>query len=381
MPFTIQQKNLFDIVQKAIQFVPSKTSLQILVNFKLIFTPDRLEILATDLDHSIKLDTDIKGDKEHEIVINARKFFEIIKELHDDELTIDFDNNVLIIESGGSFSCKVACTDARDFPDFPEIEDYTKIVLSKKDLQNMIFKSSFAVSKDDARECLRGVLWEVERNKTGMVSTDGHRLGSSFYKKEFDLDVEIASILSQKTLLHIAGMFISEDLDTDIEVQFGEKYVVFKDESFTICSKLINGPYPDYEKVIPSNNTKKATINRYILIEAVRRVSVLSSQKTHLIKLIFKSNELEIAVLNRDIGGEAHQVIPVDYEGEEHIIGLNSIFFTEIINIIKTDSIRLEMNTTISPCLIFSVYKNEDEKESDDTFLIMPLKILEEIEE
>ncbi len=378
MPFTIHKKNLFEIIQKAYPIVPSKTSLQILLNFKLSFTPETLEITATDLDHSIKLKTPISGDGEFEITVNAKKIFEIVRELHDDELTIDIDENVLIIESGGSFSCKISGADTRDFPKYPEIDDFNQFDISSDVLKDLIIKSNFAVAKDDARACLCGVLFKVSKDTSGMISTDGHRLGSSFYKGEYGLESDISSIVSQKSLLHLVRIIDVEDASSKVKVLFSEKYIIFNTEKFNLCSKLVDGPYPDYKKVIPNNNPKVVTVDKNTLIESVRRVSVLSNQKTHLVKFVFNLNELEIVVLNSDIGGEARQIIPIEYDGDEHIIGLNAAFFSEILTIIKTPKIRLEMNTQISACLIFPVYEKEEDKKSEDLFLIMPLRILEE---
>lgn len=378
MPFTIHKRSLFEIIQKAYPIVPSKTSLQILLNFKLSFTPESLEITATDLDHSIKLKTPINGDGEFEITVNAKKLFEIVRELHDDELTIDIDENVLIIESGGSFSCKISGADTRDFPKYPDIDNYNQIEIASDVLKDLIIKSNFAVAKDDTRACLCGVLFEVKDNTAGMISTDGHRLGSSFCNGEYGMDSDASAIVSQKSLLHLVRIVDIEDTSSKVTVLFSEKYIVFNTESFNLCSKLIDGPYPDYKKVIPNNNPKAVTVDKNILIESVRRVSVLSNQKTHLVKFIFNLNELEIVVLNSDIGGEARQIIPIEYDGDEHIIGLNAAYFTEILTIIKTPTIRLEMNTQISACLIFPCYENEEDKKSEDLFLIMPLRILEE---
>ncbi len=379
MSFVIHKKRFFEIIQKAYPIVPSKTSLQILLNFKLTFSPESLDITATDLDHSIRVSSAISGDGDFEITVNAKKLFEIVRELHDDELTLSIDENVLTIESGGSFSCKISGADSRDFPAYPEIPEFTQVNLEKEQLRDCIIKSSFAVSKDEARACLCGVLFEVDKERMGMVSTDGHRLGSCFYNGSFDVDSKVSGIISQKTLLHLVRIMDAEDAQFELEIQFGEKYMLFKTESFILCTKLIDGPYPDYRRVIPADNPKKVALNKGNLVESVRRVSVLSNQKTHLVKFIFKTNELEIVVLNRDIGGEARQILPVEYDGEEHVMGLNAAYFAEILNIIKTPEIRLEMNTQISACLIYPVYEKEEDKKSDDLFLIMPLRILEEV--
>jgi DNA polymerase-3 subunit beta len=145
-----------------------------------------------------------------------------------------------------------------------------------------------------------------------------------------------------------------------------------------LCSKLIEGPYPDYEKVIPRNNTKIAIVDKSDLQNAVKRVSVLSNNKTHLVKFSFVKDEVEIMVMNREIGGEARQKVMIDYSGEDHTIGFNASYFSEILNMITTPKLKIEMNTQISACLLFPQYEKEEDKKSDNTFLIMPLRIMEE---
>ncbi|MGD9200479.1 MAG: DNA polymerase III subunit beta [Chitinispirillia bacterium] len=375
MSFTIYKNIFFDIIQKAYPIIPLKSSLSILLNFRLQFQSNSLVISSTDLDHSIRIKRPIQGEGDFDITVNARKLFEIVKELHDSELTIEYFDNILMIESGGSFSCKIAGTGSRDFPVFPEYESSYKIDISVNKLLNMIAKSTFAVAKDDVRPYLCGVLWEIEADRTGMVATDGHRMGYSYYQYDYDVDEKISVVILPKTLLHLVRVLENKEDSISVTVSPKQDYLLFSNSSFELCSKLIEGPYLDYQKVIPRNNTKEAIVDKGTLLDAVRRVSVLSNQKTHLVKFVFRNNELEIEVLNRDIGGEAHQVIPVIYEGEEHIIGFNAVYFSEILNIIKTPSIRIEMNTQISACLIFPVFEKEEDKKSDDLFLIMPLRI------
>jgi DNA polymerase-3 subunit beta len=240
----------------------------------------------------------------------------------------------------------------------------------------MILKSSFAVAKDETRACLAGILWEIYPDKTGMVATDGHRLGSCFIKDTFQIQDKVVGIVSPKTLNHIVRIIDSKQEDK-IKVIINEKYISFVGKTFNLCSKLVEGPYPDYTKVIPSANTKEAFIDRLSLVNAVKRASILSNQKTHLIKFRFSEKEIEVMVVNKEIGGEAKEKIDVDYTGDEHNIGFNGQYFNEILEIVKTPKIKLQMNTQISACLIFPLYEKEEDKISEDLFLIMPLRILE----
>ena len=379
MAILIQKKDLFDLMQKAFPIIPAKSSLQILTNFKLTFTGLNLEISATDLDHSMRASASASGDGQFDVTVNARKVFDIVRELPDGNVKLSLDENVLIIQCESGFSCKIAGSDSRDFPGFPDISSLNEFEISSSALKDMIVKSSFAVAKDESRACLCGILWEISQDKTGMVATDGHRLGSSFFNLSFPVTSKVNGIISPKSVLNLVRILDSKGGEEKIKVNMGEKYIAFSTQSLMMCSKLIEGPYPDYTKVIPRNNPKRAIIDRATLQNAVRRVSVLSNQKTHLVKFSFSKGNLEIVVLNRDIGGEAREVIPINYDDDNHSIGFNGQYFSEILDIIKTQKILLEMNTQISACLLFPEYENGADRVSDDLFLIMPLRIMEEI--
>jgi DNA polymerase-3 subunit beta len=378
--FKIQKSQFFDLLQKAYPVAPVKSSLQILSNIKLSSHDGVLEVTATDLDHSIRAVGAIEGDEPFEIAVNARKSFDIVREMPNAFIGARIDENVLALKSEQGFSCKIAGADVRDFPEFPEVNEGAEFEIAVSDFSRMVNRSIFAVSKDTSRSCLCGVYWEVSGDKTSMVATDGHRLGSCTIHKNYQIDSKVTAIISPKTLQHVARILDEgEGGEAMVKVKIGEKYVHFSTSTLTVCSKLIEGPYPDYEKVIPKENPKRAIMDKGFLLEAVRRVSVLSNQKTHLVKFNFSGDSLEIVVLNRDIGGEAREVLPIQYDGEEHTMGLNASYLSEMLNIIDAKTIRLEMNTQISACLIYPVYEKPEDARSSDLFLIMPLRIMDEL--
>jgi DNA polymerase-3 subunit beta len=377
MAFSITNQSFFDILQKVYPIIPLKSSLQILSNFKISYHNGLLEITATDLDQSIRIITKVSGDNEpFDITANARKLFEIVRELPEGLVTISVENNIINFETERDFKCKIAGADTGDFPGFPETGEGTAFEINSVMLKTMIPKSSFAAAKDESRACLAGILWENHPSKTGMIATDGHRLGSCFINGTFPIKEKLNSIISPKSLNHLIRI-IDEKNSENIHITINEKYVVFSAGSFLLCTKLIDGPYPDYNKVIPINNPKEAVVDRTSLLNAVRRAMVLSNQKTHLVKFSFSENLLEVVVINKEIGGEAKEKISIEYHGDPHQIGFNAQYFNEIIDIAKTPKIKLKMNTQISACLIFPVYEKEEEKISDDLFLLMPLRIME----
>ncbi len=379
MSIVIQKKDLFEVIQKAYPIIPLKSSLQILSNFRISYNAPFLEVASTDLDHFLRIMAPAKGEGPFDVTVNARKMFEIVRELPDGEITLNIDENVLLIETERGFSCKIAGADTLDFPGFPEVETNNEFDIPHSMIRDMIQKSSFAVAKDESRACLCGIYWEVTPERTGMIATDGHRLGSSFMNGTFSVEDNVKCIISPKS---VVNMVKTADTKTNelIRIAVGEKYIMFSTATVTMCSKLIDGPYPDYTQAIPRNNPKQVIMERTLLQEAVRRVSVLSNQKTHLVKFTFNPETLEIVVLNRDIGGEARETVSVSYDGEEHIIGFNGQYFNEILDIIKEPKIRMEMNTQISACLIFPVFEDEGDKTSEDLYLIMPLRIVDEVE-
>ena len=378
MSLSISKDALFEVLQKAYPIIPLKSSLQILSNFRISFNGSIIEITTTDLDQSLKccIPTESQDSKSFDITVNARKFFEIVRELPQGMVSVSVEENVIILKSERNFSCKIAGADSNDFPGFPENTYENEFEINPILLKTIIPNSSFAVAKDESRACLSGILWEISKNNTGMIATDGHRLGSCFINDVFSCDNKISGIASPKSLNNLLRN-VDFKKDTKIKVLLGEKYVTFIGNNFTLCSKLIEGPYPDYTKVIPSNNPKEAIVDRISLLNATKRASILSNQKTHLIKFIFSENAMEIIVINKEIGGEAKEKVEIEYAGDTHTIGFNGQYFTEILEIIKAEKIKITMNTQISACLIYPMHKKEEDRISDDIFLIMPLRIME----
>jgi len=374
MSFTISKSDFFDLLQKTSPFAPLKSSLQILSNIKIVLNDNSISVMATDLDHSIEVQKTINGSGSYTIAVNARKLFDIVREMPNENIEINIDENVFIMSAQSGFSCKIAGVDASDYPAFPEIDSAQKIGVKLENISKMVERSAFAVAKDSSRACLCGILCEVNAEKISMVATDGHRLGYCSIEGNFPTEQSLSAIISPKSLIHVTRILADHAAD-EVQIGFSERYVTFSHGSVFICSKLLDGPYPDYEKVIPSHNPKVAVISRTDLIEAVRRVSILSNQKTHLVRFAFSQNNLEVVVLNRDIGGEARELLEVTYENEEHVVGFNANYFTEILSLIDSAYIRLEMNTQISACLLFA--DSEQKAGTKELFLIMPLRIMD----
>jgi DNA polymerase-3 subunit beta len=378
MSVSVSRDQLFELVQKAYAVAPQKSSLQILMNLMISCSGPGIEVSATDLDQSIVCSGRVSGKGSFKVAVNSRKLFDIVREMPPGEVSIEEDENVLSIASEKGFSCKVAGADVADFPGFPEVADTVDFSMSARDFRRLTERSAFAVARDTTRSCLCGVLMEADGDGVRMIGTDGHRLGSSLCRFSTGIRSRVAAIASPKSLQHVARITETDTEDQTLSISAGEKYLVIAGRDFRLCSKLLDGPYPDYAKVIPKANPKNVLLERTALIDAVRRVSVLSNQKTHLIKLKFEEGTLEAAVVNREIGGEAREVVPITYKGDVHSIGFNAQYLSEILTIAGGQKVKLEMNTQISACLVLPLDDKSGEVLPDDLFLIMPLRLMEE---
>lgn len=368
--YSIEKSIFIDLLEKVIPIVPTKTTIQLLSDVKIKLSATQIEIMATDLEQYVVSVGTIKGDSDIEITINAKRLYDIIKELSD-TIEMEIVDNVVTIKSD-TFVCKMTCSESKDYPALPAIEDPKTFDMPIDKLKDMIKKSSYAVSDDELKGVLCGVLWDITDTSNGMVGTDGHRLGLVFNDDSFGIKKQ--SVIMPKSLQHLSS--IVKDSDKSLQVTIGEKYISFVCSSFIVYSKLIEGTYPNYEKVIPTSNPKIAIVNKANLQSAIKRVSVLANQKTRLLKFSFTPNNLEIEVKNRESGCDAKQSVVIEYTGDDNIIiGFNASYLQEIIAMIPTAKIQISMDTKKSPCLISPFFEGNNKPSGKEIFLVMPLLI------
>ena len=373
MQFKVEKFPLLEVLQNLIGIIPTRTTLQVLVNFLVSVKGDELSVCATDLDIAMKTSLHVKESQEGEIAINARKFYEIVKELPEGNVIIETTNNVMQITSEKGFTCRLAGSDTSDFPHPPDVDSALDVSVPSRTIRKLVEKSSFAVSLDSTRRSLGGILWDIQDKEMIMVATDGHKLGYCSSKHSINSKGGKNVILSPKTM-NLLCRLLSEKEATDLTTHIGSTYVVFNVDNSTITSKLIQGPYPNYKQVIPKGNDKVAKADKTELMSAIRRAAILSSGKTHQVKFAFKEDTLELSSVNRDFGGEAEEKVPVSYSAEPLDIGFNSGFFIEILKLTDTPRVRMSMNTPLSACLFYP--ENEENTELEYFFLLMPLRLL-----
>ena len=384
MKLIVDRNELWHGIDTVLDAVPSKPALPVLANILLEAEGKTLSIAATDLDLSIRTQVPAAVEKKGRITVPARTLAEITREWPEAELSIEVQDDRLKLSgrlgdadsSEGAYS--LAGMEAEEFPSMPTALDGISLNLGGAEaeagvLVDMINKTSFAVSRDDTRPVLNGVLWRIDTQGMEMVATDGSRLAC--YRLALDLEDQVkgeeesAVIVPPQALSQIVKLLGGHD--GPVEITLGETQILFDLGHAHLLSRLIEGPYVDYTQVIPQSNEKELKIASEDLLPAVRRVSILSSSYTRQVRFKLSSGLVELSAASPEIGGEAREVIPAEYSEEDMEIGYNAQFLMEILRKMDTPGIRFELNNHVTAALL----KPTEQKEGEDYFcLLMPLR-------
>jgi DNA polymerase-3 subunit beta len=368
MKFNLSKSRLSGYLQSVLQVVPTKSTLPILSNILFEALEDKLKISATDLEVSITATFDCAVSKKGTAVLPGKMLFDIVKELPESEISFEgTPSRVEIKVPNGSY--RLACASAEDFPKLPQINTKKQINIEGGDLVTMIKKTTFACSTDETRPALNGVLWSTKGDLMNMVATDGHRL-AKFSIENKKLKGMSEDIIIPPKVLNIIPKFVSES-DGEVGIIFGENNIIFNLGDIVLTSRLIEGPYPNYEQVIPTSNDKKLVISREELGGAVRRVSILSNSLTHQVKFTLKGTSLTVSTNNADVGGEAKETLTCDYTGDAIELGYNAMYVTEILGKIEGEEVIFELSSAVSAGVIYSPAIPKD----NFLCLVMPLRL------
>ena len=369
MIFTVQQQDIWMGMQAALSIIPAKSTLPILSNAAFDTKGNTLSISSTDLDVSVITHIPVQSTQDGSITMPGKKIAEIIRELPNTPIEFSLERQQVTISSP-SGTYKILGLPKDEFPEFPKAIEGTQIKIDGTQLQRMIEKTIFAVSTDETRPALNGVLWQMKNEEMRMVATDGHRLAKIINTKMKMPSIEKEIIIPTKALSCL-NRFRSEMEDLK-NVTLGENHILFDLGNTQIFSRLIAETYPNYERVIPQDNEKKLTVNRETLSSSVKRVSILSNAITHQIRFSLKSDGIKLSALDQDIGGEAKEEISAEYVGESMDIGYNATYILEILLQIESEDVVFELNNPTTAALLYPTVQKEDE---DYLCLIMPLRL------
>ncbi len=389
MKVSIEKEELLKGIQAVIDIVPSKTALPVLSNILIDASNGQGVCLsATDLDISITCKLSATIEDAGSTTVPARKFSEIVRELPEESLSLIAEEGRVMLQrqSGAQGTYALMSVPADDFPELPTEIDGTEIAFADGEedrpdsnaLNEMVFKTIFAVSRDETRPVLNGVLWQVGDGRMTMVATDGHRLVKYSRIQQGLPENNTEAIVPPRALNHVVKL-MNGGISLQ-KAQFGQSHVLFAlgdeddEDAIQIFSRVIEGPYIGYEQVIPQNNGKRLRVSNSHLLPAVRRVSILASTQTHQLRLAIKKNELELSATSQEIGGEAREHLDVDYDAEEMIIGYNSTYLQEVLRRITCDEVLFELDSAVAAGIIRPGEQLEGE---DYLCLLMPLRLNE----
>jgi DNA polymerase-3 subunit beta len=350
MRFTISREKLQEGLNAVTSAVPTKTTLPVLANL-LVQTSDKgIRLSGTDLD--IAVSTEVTADVESAggITIPARKLSEIARELPPAPVKIASSGDQRITLECGRSKFKLLGLPKSEFPAFPAVQFDKAHRIPSGELQKLISHTSFAASTEESRPILNGVLWELQGSQMRMVATNGHRLAKMEVPAKVGGKGASDFIIPPKALEQIRRLFPAEE---ELEVAHGDNHLGFRSPFTAVYTRLIEGPYPAYDQVIPKDNDKVAIVDRQALTSALKRMSVVASDQTHRIRLSFNSAMLKFSVSTPDLG-EAQDELPVRYTGDPLDIGFNAAYLLEILRYLPTDEVRMtfkapERAATVEP--------------------------------
>ena len=350
MKFSINQKEFLKGLSLAQGIAERRSTMPILSN-TLIMTEGKDSILcrATDLNTTMTCRLESVNAVDGGIAVVAKSLFEIVKNLPVEEISVQkTDSNHVELRSGPA-RFRVVGLLHDDFPEVPTPpeEGFDKVpVLS---LMNAINRTLFSVSQDDARQHLSGVLVESHGNVIRMVSTDGHRLSKAEEEIAGGWPLAEPILIPKKGLTELKRMLEGEDGDCELAVKEGVLFAKYG--KVTLSVRLIDSRFPPYEKVIPSSSDKKIVVDRMHLINALKRVSLLSEDRNKGLKMIVAPDKLSVEIDTPEVG-DAKEDIEVDYDGDTITIGFNASYLVDALSRIDGDEVFLEFNEELDPCVI-----------------------------
>jgi DNA polymerase-3 subunit beta len=356
--------------------VEKKSTMPILSHVLLEATKgDELRVSATDLDISVSSDHPCEVLKEGKVAVPAKQLYEIVKSLPEkDALLKRASNNYLELTSGAA-EFRIVGLPADDFPALPQFEKVQLVPIEPKPMLEMIDLTSFAVSSDETRYNLNGVFLEPAPGLLRAVATDGHRLSLAERRLEGDFRVKKGVILPRKGLAEMKKLLL-EAADGETTLGFVDSSAVLLRPRVRLVMRLIEGIFPDYRQVIPKAGEKRFTIGRDRFLDTLRRVSLLSTDKAHAVKLELQPGVLRVLSQNPDLG-EAKEDVPVEYQGDPLKIGFNARYLMDVLSAlaalepVAVQDVVMELADDLSP----GVLRPAGESATQFTAVVMPMRI------
>jgi DNA polymerase-3 subunit beta len=373
MELVVRKSDLLRELQLFQGIVERKNTIPILANVLLEANGTEVRMLATDLEVGLRSRCDAVVGKSGSLTLPAKKLFEIVKALPESDIRIEQDKSGVKV-AAERFDSRMQTLPREDFPTLPDAQGTWSATLPRESLRTMIPKTQFAITGEDTRYFLNGALFVLAADTMSLVATDGHRLAlvqvprKGDGKKAKTAGDDIRVILPRKTLNELQRL-LSEG-DDDVRFEKGENHLFFEVGGRVLISRVIDGQFPAFERVIPKNTDKKIDFDRDRLTSAVRRVELMSNERSRAVKFQIDNGKVEITSSSPELG-EAHEVIMVEYDGAPMQICFNARYVLEFLGAVETDVVSLAFKDEMSQAVMTPVGAEGYEY----TYVIMPMRI------
>ena len=353
MKILCEKKEFFRAMQLVQAAISTKGTLPVLMNVLLEAEEEKVRLTATDLEVTMLCVFNASVQKKGAITMPGKKLFEILRELPEGEVNLEVNSNNIIKLNSGNAEYKMAGIAGEEFPVIPEFSDAKAQNVKKEIFAGMIKKTRFAVSTDETRQILCGILMMVEKGKLKMVATDGRRL--SYIAKSVPENDKTAQsikvVIPAKAVNELTRMLEFLPTEAMVKIDVKETQICFNANDITLISRIIDGHFPNYEQVIPKESKIKINLKTQALLQATKRVALMAGDKTGHVKYSLEKNQLTISAKTQEIG-EAQDRLDIEYSGEPMEIGYNPAFIIDVLNNADSEDIVFELTNALNPGVI-----------------------------
>jgi DNA polymerase-3 subunit beta len=369
MELVVRKSDLVRELQLFQGIVERKNTIPILANVLLEAKGEEIRFLATDLEVGLRSRCAASIAKPGALTLPAKKLYEIVKALPDTDIRIEEEKGTVKL-AADRFDSRMQTLPLDDFPSLPEASGAPTATLSGKLLKAMVDKTQFAMTSEDTRYFLNGALLVLKADGMGLVATDGHRLALAWAKQEVGVGAgeDLRVILPKKTVWEL-GRLLGET-EGDVRYERGENHLFFEIGGRVLISRMIDGQFPAYEKVVPRSNDKRIEFERERITGAIRRVALLSNERSKALKMEIGPDKVEISSSSPEFG-EARESLTVDYAGAPVRTSFNAQYLLDFLNVVGTDSVAMELKDEVSQ----AVMKPVGTEDFEYTYVLMPMRV------
>lgn len=365
MKFSLSREALLKPLQLVVGVVERRQTLPILSNVLLSLEQSRLSMTGTDLEVEIVGVTDIDATGEDgDVTVSARKLVDICRSLPDGAM-VDFSSSdgKATIKSGRS-KFTLSTLPANEFPSVDEGEKSVEFMVAGSALKGLIEATSFAMAQQDVRYYLNGMLWELNENKLRAVATDGHRMALCDGICDVSVVEPITSIIPRKGIIELSRLLD----ENEVKVAMGSNHIRVTGGDYCFTSKLVDGAYPDYDRVLPKGGDKIVVGDRAELKQAFGRAAILSNEKYRGVRILLSEGSIKM-VANNPEQEEAEEEVSVNYSGEDLEIGFNVSYLLDVLSVITGAEVRITLSNSNSSALV------EDAADGSAVYVVMPMRL------